>query len=96
MGDLLNEINFKEFEDEFHIPQKIRKGSSNKDQVDTGNNPKKEVPEASKPKLKSLMEHTRLRNIAICTRKLPQMPTPQLITAINSLDIQVILHFFED
>ena len=92
MGDMLNEIDFKTFEDEFHIPQKSRKGSNNnKDAVDAGKTSKKDAPETSKPKLKSLMEHTRLRNIAICTRRLPQMPTPKLLSAINSLDIQVIL-----
>ena len=92
MGDLLNEIDFKTFEDEFHIPQKSRKGSNNnKDEVDSGKNSKNDAPETAKPKLKSLMDHTRLRNIAICTRRLPQMPTPKLLSAINSLDTQVIL-----
>ena len=95
MGDLLNEINFNEFEEEFKVPQKHRKGSdSTKDSVDgKGNSVKKEVTEPAKPKLKSLMEHTRLRNIAICTRKLPSMPIPELIKAINSLDIQVTCQY---
>ena len=92
MGDLLNEINFNEFEEEFKVPQKKPKGSDIiKDHVDGKGNPiKKPEAEPSKPKLKSLMEHTRLRNIAICTRKLPSMPIPELIKAINSLDIQVM------
>ena len=93
MGDLLNEINFNEFEEEFKIPQKNRKGSdSTKDSVDgKGKVPGKEENGPTKPKLKSLLEHTRLRNIAICTRKLPSMPIPELIKAINSLDIEVKL-----
>ena len=91
MGDLLNEINFNEFEEEFKIPQKNRKGSdSTKDSVDgKGKVRGKEENGPAKAKLTSLLEHTRLRNIAICTRKLPSMPIPDLIKAINSLDIEV-------
>ena len=88
MGDLLNEINFNEFEEEFKIPQKNRKGSnSTKDSVDG----RPEPPKPKEPQLESLMEHTRLRNIAICRRRLPSIPIPELIRAINSLDIQVFL-----
>ena len=92
MGDLLNEINFNEFEEEFKIPQKNRKGSdSTKDSVDgKGNVRGKEENGPAKAKLTSLLEHTRLRNIAICTRRLPSMPIPDLIKAINSLDIEVL------
>ena len=92
MGDLLNEINFNEFEEEFKIPQKNRKGSdSTKDSVDgKGKVRGKEENGPAKAKLTSLLEHTRLRNIAICTRKLPSMPIPDLIKAINSLDIEVL------
>ena len=92
MGDLLNEINFNEFEEEFKIPQKNRKGSdSTKDSVDgNGTVRGKEENGPAKAKLTSLLEHTRLRNIAICTRRLPSMPIPDLIKAINSLDIEVL------
>ena len=92
MGDLLNEINFNEFEEEFKIPQKNRKGSdSTKDSVDgKGKARGKEENGPAKAKLTSLLEHTRLRNIAICTRRLPSMPIPDLIKAINSLDIEVL------
>ena len=92
MGDLLNEINFNDFEEEFKIPQKNRKGSdSTKDSVDgKGKVRGKEENGPAKAKLTSLLEHTRLRNIAICTRKLPSMPIPDLIKAINSLDIEVL------
>ena len=90
MGDLLNEIDFNAFEEEFKLPQKKKVDNKNIDKVDGANgNAQPTASEPSKPKLKSLMEHTRLRNIAICTRKLPQMPIPDLIKAINSLDIKV-------
>ena len=90
MGDLLNEIDFNAFEEEFKLPQKKKVDNKNPDKVDGANgNAKPTASEPPKPKLKSLMDHTRLRNIAICTRKLPQMPTPDLIKAINSLDIKV-------
>ena len=94
MGDLLNEIDFNAFEDEFKLPQKNRKGINDRDTTDgRSKDSKPDAPEPQKPKLKSLMEHTRLRNIAICTRKLPQMPIPELIKAINSLDIKVLYIF---
>ena len=90
MGDLLNEIDFNAFEEEFKLPQKKKLDNKNPDKVDGANgHAQPTAAEPLKPKLKSLMEHTRLRNIAICTRKLPQMPIPDLIKAINSLDIKV-------
>ena len=37
------------------------------------------------------MEHTRLKNVAICKRKLPQnLSISELVKAINALDIQII------
>ena len=39
----------------------------------------------------SLLEHTRLKNVAICRRKLPtNLPISEIIRAINGLDIQVL------
>jgi hypothetical protein len=38
------------------------------------------------PQLDSLMEHTRLKNVAICKRRLPQMAPADLIANINALD----------
>merc|ERR1719245_2771253 len=72
--------------------KKNRKGSdSTKDSVDgKGNVRGKEENGPAKAKLTALLEHTRLRNIAICTRKLPSMPIPDLIKAINSLDIETV------
>ena len=41
--------------------------------------------------LDSLMEHTRLKNIAICRRKLPQnLSISDLVKAINALDTKTI------
>ena len=41
--------------------------------------------------LDSLMEHTRLKNIAICCRKLPQnLSISDLVKAINALDTKTI------
>ena len=97
MGDLLNEIDFNAFEEEFKLPQKKKVDNKNIDKVDgTNGNAQPTASEPSKPKLKSLMEHTRLRNIAICTRKLPQMPIPDLIKAINSLDIKVNIFKYQE
>ena len=92
MGDMLNELDFHAFEEEFKLPQKSRQRNDNKDTADGRNkntSTDADEPVAQKAKLKSLMDHTRLRNIAICTRKIPPMPIPDLIRAINSLDIQV-------
>ena len=36
---------------------------------------------AAKKQLDSLMEHTRLKNISICKRRLPDMPIPDLVSA---------------
>ena len=39
----------------------------------------------------SLMEHTRLKNMAICKRKLPQnLSLQDLVKAINALDIKTL------
>jgi hypothetical protein len=38
------------------------------------------------PQLDSLMEHTRLKNVAICKRRLPQIAPEDLIANINALD----------
>ena len=46
--------------------------------------------QVSAPQLDSLMEHTRLKNMAICRRKLPPLATPDLVRAINALDIQTL------
>ena len=38
------------------------------------------------PQLKSLMEHTRLKNVAIVKRRLPAMSLEEIIVAVNNLD----------
>ena len=46
---------------------------------------------SSKPQLQSLMEHTRLKNMAICKRKLPQnLSVQDLVKAINALDVNIL------
>ena len=40
--------------------------------------------------LDTLMEHTRLKNMAICRRKLPPIPVQDLIRAVNALDIVTV------
>jgi len=38
------------------------------------------------PQLKSLLEHTRLKNVAICKRRLPSIPLDDIIASVNALD----------
>ena len=57
--------------------------------VDEVEGPKK--PSSNKPQLLSLMEHTRLKNMAICKRKLPQnLSIQDLVKAINALDVNTL------
>eukprot|EP00094_Tigriopus_californicus_P001997 TCALIF_01924-PB protein Name:"Similar to CG32138 Formin-like protein CG32138 (Drosophila melanogaster)" AED:0.27 eAED:0.27 QI:0/0.5/0.14/1/0.5/0.42/7/0/998 len=48
------------------------------------------LPTVPVKQLDTLMEHTRLKNMAICKRKLPDIPISDLIRAINALDIQTL------
>jgi hypothetical protein len=43
--------------------------------------------------LDTLMEHTRLKNMAICRRKLPTMPVQDMIRAVNALVSTFIKRF---
>ena len=64
----------------------IRRKITSKDEPEHPGN-KKEI----KPQLLSLMEHTRLKNMAICKRKLPQhLSVQDLVKAINALDIKTL------
>lgn len=84
---LMNDLDFASFEEEFKLDSRPNK----RNQVATS-----EADNAATPKkmpvkqLDTLMEHTRLKNMAICKRKLPDIPTSDLIRAINALDTQTL------
>merc|ERR1712106_697453 len=78
---IINEIDFSAFEEAFKLnPAPLSKRG--KDESDQAN----KTPTIKAPQLKSLMEHTRLKNVAICKRRLPQMPLDDIIAAVNALD----------
>merc|ERR1712013_866808 len=78
---IINEIDFSAFEEAFKLnPAPLNKRG--KDESDQAN----KTPTIKAPQLKSLMEHTRLKNVAICKRRLPQMPLDDIIAAVNALD----------
>merc|ERR550532_1924261 len=87
---LLKDLDLSEFETTFKLNQPS--GFKNKkesivdgSQVDGG------VKKTPTKQLDSLMEHTRLKNIAICRRKLPQnLSISDLVKAINALDTKTI------
>ena len=62
---------------------------SNKNLVNGGGD-ENDANTAAKKQLDSLMEHTRLKNISICRRRLPDMPIPDLVRAINALDLKTL------
>lgn len=81
---LHQKIDFIDFEERFKIGQ-IMLSNGNHNEVDgLMSFPSKRI---KKPEHVSLLEHTRLRNIAISRRKL-EMPAPQVIAAINNLDLK--------
>ena len=80
---LIKDLDLDAFESEFKLNS--TPVGQNKDEID---NRKQSV---KAPKLDSLMEHTRLRNIAICKRKLPPSVRVQdIVRGINALDIQTL------
>lgn len=81
---LHKQIDFTDFEERFKIGQ-IQLSNGNSSEIDgLMSFPSKRI---KKPEHVSLLEHTRLRNIAISRRKL-EMPAAQVITAVNSLDLK--------
>merc|ERR1719461_153007 len=78
---IINEIDFSAFEEAFKLNPAPIKKAGGRDEPDPG-----KVPAIKTPQLKSLMEHTRLKNVAICKRRLPQMPLDDIIAAVNALD----------
>ena len=78
------------FEDQFKLssaPAGMSNFNRNKS-VDIGDGPN---TTPAKPQFDSLMEHTRLKNVAICKRKLPpQLSVQDLVRAINALDVKTL------
>ncbi|GAB0098667.1 Formin-like protein [Sergentomyia squamirostris] len=81
---LYKQINFVEFEEKFKIGQggSFANGTNELDGLTSF--PSKRF---KKPENVSVLEHTRLRNIAISRRKL-EMPAEMVIRAINNLDLK--------
>ncbi|XP_043258579.1 formin-like protein [Colletes gigas] len=83
---LHNYIDFSDFEERFKIGLggHIANGNSEIDGLHSF--PSKRF---KKPENVSLLEHTRLRNIAISRRKM-EMPVEKVISAVNALDLKVL------
>ncbi|XP_072755944.1 formin-like protein isoform X1 [Anoplolepis gracilipes] len=83
---LHNYIDFSDFEERFKIGMSghVANGSSEIDGLQSF--PSKRF---KKPENVSLLEHTRLRNIAISRRKM-EMPVEKVIMAVNALDLKVL------
>ena len=82
---IINEIDFSAFEEAFKLNPAPIKKAGGRDEPDPG-----KVPAIKTPQLKSLMEHTRLKNVAICKRRLPPMPLDDIMAAVNALDNSTI------
>ncbi|KAL0268219.1 UNVERIFIED_CONTAM: hypothetical protein PYX00_010245 [Menopon gallinae] len=79
-------IDFSDFEERFKIGINTPLQNGNTEIDGLNNYPSKRF---KKPENITLLEHTRLRNIAISRRKL-EMPVEQVISAINSLDLRLL------
>ncbi len=103
---VMRKIDFAPFEEQFKLnPVPIKNAvnkntavnissSNNNNNSTKGNNSEvdsgKSAVSSPKQQLDTLMEHTRLKNMAICKRKLPNLPISELVRAVNSLDINVL------
>ncbi|CAG7723964.1 unnamed protein product [Allacma fusca] len=85
-----NMIDFDQFERLFRIGNATENSHRNSDEADSENGlqsyPSKRI---KRPEAVSLLEHTRLRNIAISRRKL-DLPIETVVKAINALDLTVL------
>jgi hypothetical protein len=87
---VMKDLDLGAFEEEFKLSQQrpvtMKGRNNNRDTLDSGDQePKKST------KLASLLDNTRLKNVAICRRKLPDhVPIPDLVRAINALDLNTI------
>lgn len=81
---LHSHIDFVDFEERFKIGMGMTVANGREDVDGLNSFPSKRF---KRPENISLLEHTRLRNIAISRRKL-EMPVEKVVTAINSLDLK--------
>ncbi|KAK6617872.1 hypothetical protein RUM43_014101 [Polyplax serrata] len=79
-------VDFGDFEEKFKIGLNASLQSGNTEIDGLSSFPSKRF---KKPENITLLEHTRLRNIAISRRKL-EMPVDQAIASINSLDLRLL------
>ncbi|XP_077281286.1 formin-like protein isoform X4 [Temnothorax americanus] len=83
---LHNQIDFSDFEERFKIGMSGHVANGNNEIDGLQSFPSKRF---KKPENVSLLEHTRLRNIAISRRKM-EMPVEKVIMAVNALDLKVL------
>ncbi|KAF3427154.1 hypothetical protein E2986_10048 [Frieseomelitta varia] len=83
---LHNYIDFSDFEERFKIGMGSHVANGNNEIDGLHSFPSKRF---KKPENVSLLEHTRLRNIAISRRKM-EMPVEKVIMAVNALDLKVL------
>ncbi|XP_071645699.1 formin-like protein isoform X2 [Temnothorax longispinosus] len=83
---LHNQIDFSDFEERFKIGMSGHVANGNNEIDGLSSFPSKRF---KKPENVSLLEHTRLRNIAISRRKM-EMPVEKVIMAVNALDLKVL------
>ncbi|XP_058800310.1 formin-like protein isoform X2 [Phymastichus coffea] len=79
-------IDFTDFEERFKIGLGAHLANGNSEIDGLQSFPSKRF---KKPENVSLLEHTRLRNIAISRRKM-EMPVEKVIAAVNALDLKVL------
>jgi len=77
---IIDEIDFSDFDKSFKLSTTPTNSKVN------DRDPVSKAPQMKTPQLISLMEHTRLRNVAICKRKLPAMSLEDIIVSVNGLD----------
>ena len=84
---LMRDIDFSHFEEEFKLSTApvVKKGvndTSAPDGAQTGvTNGTGTIRKTPTRQLDTLMEHTRLKNMAICRRKLPNIPVQVIVTS---------------
>lgn len=83
---LHNQIDFSDFEERFKIGMSGHVANGNNEIDGLQSFPSKRF---KKPENVTLLEHTRLRNIAISRRKM-EMPVEKVIMAVNALDLKVL------
>ncbi|XP_012541551.1 formin-like protein isoform X2 [Monomorium pharaonis] len=83
---LHNQIDFSDFEERFKIGMSGHVANGNSEIDGLQSFPSKRFKKSENV---SLLEHTRLRNIAISRRKM-EMPVEKVIMAVNALDLKVL------